>query len=141
MKRQVLISIHKRHLDRILSGEKTLEVRTTWPQNIEIPFQVLMYETGKDGGTKRIRACAECDGFVSLVDADLPLEGELPTEHLMEFSQKSCLEISEIKAYMSNHVLLAGWHLSKVNSCDASLSDIGVKRAPQSWQYIQKKSD
>lgn len=134
--KQVLISIHKRHLDRILSGEKTLEVRTTWPQNLETPFRILMYETGKDGGAKRIRACAECDGFVSLVDADLPLAGELPTKHMLEFSEQSCLEIEEIKAYMSNHVLLAGWHLKNVDSYNASLADIGVKRAPQSWQYI-----
>ena len=134
--KQVLISIHKRHLDRILSGEKTLEVRTTWPQNIDIPFRVLMYETGKNGGAKRIRACAVCDGFVSLLDADLPLGGERPTQYLLEFSKQSCLEISEIESYMATHVLLAGWHLKNVDSYDASLSDIGVKRAPQSWQYI-----
>lgn len=132
----ILISIHKQHLDRILAGKKTLEVRTTWPQSLKPPFKVFMYETGKDGGAKRIRACAECAGYVPLSDSDIPIQDELP-EKVLCFAEKSCLSIEDIRLYLFGHVMIAGWRLENVRAMDAALDDFGIKRPPQSWQYIE----
>ena len=41
----VLLSIKKQWLEKILSGEKTIEVRKTMPWEISYPFVVFCYET------------------------------------------------------------------------------------------------
>lgn len=44
----VLLSIKKQWLEKILSGEKTIEVRKTMPWEISYPFVVFCYETKAD---------------------------------------------------------------------------------------------
>lgn len=46
----VLLSIKKQWLEKILSGEKTVEVRKTMPWEISYPFVVFCYETKANGG-------------------------------------------------------------------------------------------
>lgn len=132
----VLISIHKQYLDKIMTGEKIVEVRTNWPRAAKAPFVILLYETGNSGGSKRIRAKAVCSGYDILHDSDL---WGTNTAVLNEFARKSCLFESELKKYMMAHMSLFGWKLENVQPFDCSLADIGVRRAPQSWQYIKRK--
>lgn len=132
----VLISIHKQYLDKILAGEKTIEVRTNWPRAVKPPFVVLLYETGNGGGSRRVRAKAICSGHDTLHDSDL---WSTDTVKLKEFARKSCLSESELEEYMATHTSLFGWRLENVHPFECHLTDLMVSRAPQSWQYIKGK--
>ena len=46
----VVISIKREWLAKIMSGEKTLEVRKSRPWEISFPFAVFCYETKANGG-------------------------------------------------------------------------------------------
>ena len=52
----VLLSIKKQWLEKILSGEKTIEVRKTMPWEISYPFVVFCYETKANGGAGKVTA-------------------------------------------------------------------------------------
>lgn len=130
----VLISIHKQHLDKILAGEKTIEVRTNWPRAARPPFVVLLYETGNGGGCKRVRAKAICSGHDMLRDSDL---WSTDRTALKEFAQKSCLHESDLKEYMAAHTCLFGWRFENIQPFECSLNDLKILRAPQSWCYIR----
>lgn len=129
--RVVVVSIHKKHLDNILAGKKTIEVRTNWPKAISLPFALVLYETGNSGGSKRIRARATCRNIHKLEDSDVCLQ----KSSFHTFSQKACLSESEISNYMARHTALYGWQLENVCPLDCRLEDAGLKRAPQSWCY------
>ena len=131
----VVLSIHKQYLDKILSGEKTVEVRRNWPQISMTPFTVLLYETAAGKGAQKIRARATCTGCVLLRDTDL--YGGRHEDIVTAFSQQSCLTADMLKTYMGHCLALYGWRLEKVRPLDAALADFGVKRAPQSWCYTQ----
>ena len=132
-KTAVLASIHKEYLDKILSGEKTIEVRTNTPKSILTPFTVFFYETAQGGGARRVLAKALCTGFDILKGTDLTDAGETV---LADFLQKSCLTREQVKKYMGTHTTLFGWKLERVKSVDISLEECGVKRPPQSWVYV-----
>lgn len=56
----VLLSIKKQWLEKILSGEKTIEVRKTMPWEISYPFVVFCYETKANGGAGKVTAAFVC---------------------------------------------------------------------------------
>lgn len=45
MAKSVLISIRPQWVEKIFNGSKTIEVRRTFPKQLETPFEVLVYET------------------------------------------------------------------------------------------------
>lgn len=130
--RKVVLSIHKNFLDKILAGEKTIEVRRSFPKKLPLPFTILFYETGNGGGTKRIRAKATCNGFDLLHIADFQRE---QMETLKAFSQKSCLSHAALSEYIGQRQVLFGWRLENIVPLDSDLDEVGVRRAPQSWCY------
>lgn len=130
----VLVSIHKQYLDKILTGEKTIEVRTNWPRAVKAPFVVLLYETGRGGGSKCVRAKAICSGYDELRDSDLWSKNAAARK---AFAQKSCLPEDGLKEYMAAHTALFGWQLSDVRPFVCTLADLGISRAPQSWCYTK----
>lgn len=133
----VLLSIKKKWLDRIASGEKTIELRKTMPSAIKFPFAVLCYETKANSGSGKVRGAfivnrigvlsPEYFGSKDIAD---PLS---PTN---EFQRKSLVSIEAMDRYMGASKILYGWYISDYISLDYSLEDLGVKRAPQSWQYL-----
>ena len=62
----VLLSIKKQWLEKILSGEKTIEVRKTMPWEISYPFVVFCYETKADGGAGKVTAAFVCHNIDTL---------------------------------------------------------------------------
>lgn len=131
----VVLSIHKQYLDKILSGEKTIEVRRNWPQANMTPFTVLLYETAAGKGARKIRARATCTGCSLLRDTDI--YGGQHKNIVTEFAMQSCLTMDALKTYMGHHLALYGWKLEKVRPLEATLADFGIKRAPQSWCYVK----
>lgn len=62
----VVISIKREWLAKIMSGEKTLEVRKSRPWEISFPFAVFCYETKANGGAGEIIGVFTCEDIDQL---------------------------------------------------------------------------
>ena len=132
-RKAVLLSIKKEWLDKIASGEKTIELRKTMPTAIKFPFAVLCYETMTNGGSGKV-----CGTFIVNQIGVLgpvsfgPRDVDDPLSATNEFQRKSLVSIEEMDEYMGASKFLYGWYVP----LNCSLEALGVKRAPQSWQYL-----
>ena len=152
----ILMSIKKKYLDLIFSGDKKLEIRKTMPVN-NLPVKVLFYETlgnyneisGKyEGSGKIIGECVvnkieifpyehNCDPFNLMKQLDEKVYwikcGEL---------KDTCLTYEELAEYGKERTVY-GWNVTNElckYQTPIELSDLGLKRPPQSWQYLTKNS-
>lgn len=125
----VLMSIHKNWLDKILSGEKILEIRGNYPKSAYLPFQVYLYETRNGGGCGRIRAVALCTNLFRFSKNDLESnEGDA-------FLKASCLTREQLTPFFWSKNVVYGWQLSDVQPLDMALDAVKTSRPPQGWQY------
>lgn len=53
-----------------------------------------------------------------------------------QFVKKSCLTFEQLLEYGNNVGALYGWKVAEPQAINMQLPDFGVKRAPQSWQYV-----
>lgn len=120
MKKAVLISIGPKWCSLIASGEKTLELRKTFPQT-ETPFKCYIYETqGKtdtpwmdeDGhmifrGRGAVIGEFVCDGMERF-DVPFPAYMDQVDTQLLK---SACLSYSEAHAYLG-HRSGCGWRIS-----------------------------
>ena len=167
MARAVLISIHPEWVNRIISGEKNVEIRKTRP-NLGTPFKCYIYETqGKsdtpwideDGhmifrGRGKIVAEFTCDNITE----------DTMGENCDILCVNGCMGLDQIKSYGGNKKLY-GWHISELKIYDTpkllgefkglckveadcgacpyynyTKMDCGgrtVKHPPQSWCYVE----
>lgn len=133
----VLLSIKKEWLDKIESGEKTIELRKTMPTAIKFPFAVLCYETKTNGGSGKVRGTFIVNQIGVLDPVSFgPRDVDDPLSATNEFQRKSLVSIEAMDRYMGASKILYGWYISDYISLDYNLEDLGVKRAPQSWQYL-----
>ena len=136
----VLLSIQKKYLDKILSGEKTIEIRKTRP-NVSLPFTVFFYETAADDGAKRVLASGICDDievFRCIDNLTAFIAGSV-TEQMETFSRVGCISQQDLYEYGRDCANLYGWHISHIQKLDCALSEYGIRKAPQSWQYIKNR--
>lgn len=132
----VLISIRPKWCQKIISGEKTIEIRKTRPR-LNPPFKCCIYQTGK-GGVIGEFVCDEI--FDLLWGARIP----------SDIARGACLEPVEIHEYLGIGAG-CGWHISNLKIYDTprELSEfIGLRtglgsielrvleRPPQSWCYV-----
>lgn len=131
MSKSVMISIRPKWCEKIVNGEKTIEVRKTRPK-LETPFKCYIYETGgfveKDGtmtfmpgGTvigefmcdaiSRVNICGFWD------DSGKQLDNRL---------KETCLTPEELCNYLGEKVGY-GWHISGLKMYDAP-RDLGELR-------------
>lgn len=194
MSRAVLISIRPKWCEKIIRGEKKIEVRKTRPK-LETPFKVYIYCTKaeerlafilKDGDENygeiyhgktffcKVEKCSVCDMW----GKRQKVVGEFICDRVIDLFANSrfwlneddvrhtCLTADEIRTYANGANKLYGWHISdlkiynqpkelnefkglcKVKSdccacpyynyskldCDGRT----IKRAPQSWQYVEE---
>lgn len=141
----VLMSIRPRWLNRILRGEKTVEVRKTFPQTTYLPFRVLLYETtgptdvpwmDEDGhaiwkGQGMIIGECMCDDIYDIKRTESGHERKY--DEAMD--SLSNAELSEYLGECAGY----GWHLTdvKVYETPVSIKKYGLNRPPQSWRYIE----
>lgn len=162
MSRAVLISIRPEWVEKILAGEKKMEVRKTRP-NMETPFKCYIYCTnsgvamgmwGKHGKVVGEFTCNKVTNLFSnsrfWLDEDYVLQ--------------TCLSAAEIRKYANGANGLYGWHISNLKiydtpkelskfsrpfencigkTCDefgCALCENGghIKRPPQSWRYVEE---
>lgn len=164
MAKAVLISIRPEWVEKILAGEKTLEVRKNRP-NMGTPFKCYIYCTnsgvamgmwGKHGKVVGEFACNKVTNLFSNSRFWLNEDDVLQT----------CLSAAEIRKYAKGANGLYGWHISKLEIYDTPIplstfkglckieADCGcchyynytkmdcdgrtIKRPPQSWCYVEE---
>ena len=106
----------------MVTGEKILELRKTKPR-CRTPFRVLVYVTGGVGIAGEF-VCPEV----------------LEIKNFREAEGKSLVPARDIHSYATggrNNVY--GWGVSAVEEYEKPLplATLGIKRAPQSWQYMR----
>ena len=123
MSKAVMISIRPKWVEKIASGEKTIEVRKTKPK-LETPFRCYIYETQgwveRDGIMAfrlggRVIGEFTCER-IALIAYD---GGELSSTTNAAFSPATCLTQTEIIAYIGDKGRCYGWHISDLRIYDA----------------------
>lgn len=125
----IIATIKAVHLGNIRRGAKLYEIRKTCPK--EVPFKVLCCES-KSGG--KIKAEFVVDYTEQEHTADVP-----------DLVAKSCVSQMEALEYSQDRRVYF-WHISDmVDYCNTkghrvcNISEFGLKRPPQSWQYVRSK--
>ena len=138
MAKAVLISIRPKWVDKILNGEKTLEVRKTRP-NMEMPFKVYIYCTAGNlsykvnggmvcnvSGGKIVVGEFTCDNIATYnydycphpeigMDYDC---GDSWWEIDDEDLKSACLAEKEFRYYAFGREEMYGWHISDLKIYD-----------------------
>ena len=167
--RAVLISIRPEWVEKILAGEKTLEVRKNRP-NMKTPFKCYIYCTNSDVAMgmwgKRGKVVGEfvCDkitwlthvGFSGLLGIRLvAMKDRYTIDDSFGFSE-SCLTTPQIEKYLGGKDGYA-WHISNLEIYDVPLEltvfrkpelptglryeEDAIKRSPQSWCYVRDRNE
>lgn len=139
----VLISIRPKWVDKIMNGQKILEVRKTKPK-LDLPFKCYIYQSGKN----LLKAV-----YGSEFSKNDFVVGEFTCDRIEEYKYSDCggcdiddetlletmLEWDEINIYANGKSIFC-WHISDLKIYDEpkELSDFGLKRSPQSWQYVEE---
>ena len=142
--KSVMLSIQPKWVEKIVNGEKTIEVRKSAPK--EVPFKAYIYETkgatempwvDEDGhfiykGRGQVIGEFICDKVMFLTP--LGLRG---FEMRDEILKSICLTNDDLNAYGGLKTLY-GWHISDLKIYDTPmlLEELGVDKAPQSWRYV-----
>lgn len=119
----VLMSMKPEWWEKILDGEKTLEIRKTHPQNerLEWPVTVLVYVSG----TGAVQGQFLCPGYME-------------TNFMPYLEKPSCVPLADLKEYAGGK-RLSGWLVQNPEKFDAPspLAEFGLDRPPMSWQYVE----
>ena len=152
--KSVLISIRPEWVEKIASGEKTIEVRKTVPK--EVPFKCYIYMTqgtyknlglySEDIYQNRMKVIGEfiCDKVYLIKNQRnrfvVANEEQGVTN---EIARQSCLDYDDMVNYLGNKDGY-GWHIADLKIYDKprELSEFWgrkkLTRPPQSWQYVEE---
>ena len=148
--KKVLISIQPRWCELIFNGQKTIEVRKSFPRQLETPFEVLVYCTkGKENekmcfdryspyiGNGKVIGSFVCDKVYKIVpDGEYYSNGyDIDDDMLSE----TCLGRGYLTGYGLGYTLY-GWHITapKLYDKPRELGEFGIARAPMSWCYVDE---
>ena len=122
----VLMSMKREWWEKILSGEKRLEIRKTAPtggagEPEPWPLLVLVYVSG----TGAVQGQFLCNGWVK-------------TNLLRYLAGASCVPEADLEKYAAGKSL-CGWIVSAPEAYDtpSPLAEFGLERPPMSWQYVE----
>lgn len=117
--KSVIISIRPEWCEKILNGEKTIEVRKSAPK--ELPIKVYIYET--KGSSKKGRGkvigefiCDKVDFVAPWGIEDIPLF--YSDKWVKEILKKACLTCDEAIAYQGNKSDIYAWHITALKIYD-----------------------
>lgn len=123
MSKAVLISIRPEWVEKILSGEKTLEVRKTRPK-LETPFKVYIYCTAGN------LSYEVNNGMMCNISGGKLVVGEFTCNKVTNLFSNSrfwlneddvlqtCLSAAEMRKYANGANGLYGWHISDLKIYD-----------------------
>ena len=153
--KSVMLSIQPKWVEKIVKGEKTIEVRKSVPK--EVPFKAYIYETkgatempwvDEDGhfiykGRGQVIGEFICDRIEPLTEYDLLYEG-----HYVE--KETRVPTEELLSYKGKNDFLYGWHISDLKIYDKP-KELGnfftpmgkrpsymIERPPQSYMYVEE---
>ena len=141
MSKAVMLSVRPKWCEKIVSGEKTIEVRKTRPK-LDTPFKCYIYCT-IDGIKKMpkdyIAESVERGKIIGEFTCDqiFPVNvfdnGSIQN-WLFEHMERSCLTYEELADYIGNGKTGHGWHISDLRIYDAPRELSEFRRAcPNSW--------
>lgn len=124
----VLMSMKPKWWEKILAGEKPLEIRKTAPkggagQPEPWPLLVLVYVSG----TGAVQGQFLCHGWVK-------------TNYMPYLEKLSCVPLADLVRYAGGPgKSLYGWIAKDPEKYDtpSPLAEFGLTRPPMSWQYIE----
>lgn len=143
-KPDVLMSIRPHWCELIFSGKKTLEIRKSIPK-LNPPFRVLAYCTSPKTTDENLWVTVP-GGYNYLGNYHIIGEFVCPQTVDMrdvggdDFERKSCLTLEDWLRYTEGHKgNVWGWEIKtpKLYPVPLTLEDVGLKRPPQSWQYVE----
>ena len=145
--KSILISIKPEWVAKILGRDKTIEIRKTAPK-CKLPIDVYIYCTkgayigylskiyvGKVVAKFTLKEIEECvNPYFSkgtFATKTMTYEGLLSNSQLTE---------TEFSEYINKGARGYAWHISDLEIFDEpkKLNDFGLKRAPQSWCYVEE---
>ena len=134
----ILISIKPTWCDLIFSGQKIDEIRRTVPKDTRFPYTVYIWQTGNGGCVGRFTV-----RHFTFIQAWMDDDG---TKHLGNcIGLRHCVDENELFDYLYKGNIPGkhfsggwAWRIEDLVRFDKpmSLSDFGLKRPPQSWQYV-----
>lgn len=150
MQSKIIQSIHHEHAENILIGAKGYEMRKTAPKGGKFPYIIYLYETkhpyrDADGilhpGAGAVVGFYVCKTIIKTNAFGAALhKSNTPEEAAAraEIAKRACLTEEQLIAYAGGkdvyaYVVSAPTRFSKPRP----LSDFGISRPPQSWQFIK----
>lgn len=118
----VILSLHQKWWQKMAAGEKVLELRKSKPQ-CKAPFRVLVYITGGVG-----------------IAGEFICQEVLEIKNFEEAEKKSRVPAHDIHNYATgSRRKVYGWEVAAVKEYPrtVALAELGISRAPQSWQYMR----
>ena len=122
----VLVSIRPEWWEKILSGEKTLEIRKSAPQSkdgrtFRWPLTVLVYVSG----IGEVQGKFTCPGWVK-------------TNLLEMLVERSHVSMEALRIYAKGGSVY-GWAIQSPEKFDtpSPLAEFGLNTPPMSWQYVE----
>lgn len=138
MSKAVLLSIHPKWAEKIYSGEKEVEWRKTFPTEATPGMPVLIYETAP--------VCMVTGLFYwiskeSLIIRGPDFDGQEIHPTAKRIIEAGCVPLEDLEKYQGENGRLYAWNVrGKMKFSEPhQLSEYGLSRAPQSWQYITIK--
>ena len=138
MSKAVLISIRPKLCEKIISGEKTIEVRKTRPK-MDTPFKCYIYKCGNG----KVVGEFLCDQIIE----------DRTYGHNEEFYRADCMSAYDAAAYAMQSPMY-GWHISDLRVYDHprdlweftglretkfGAEPVPITRPPQSWRYVEEE--
>ena len=162
-KKAIIISIRPEWVEKILNGEKTIELRKTLP-NCKYPIDVYIYctksdryhldwEFGKNVHDKRWFCWAKKAPYYQehqeIYSGKVIAKFTLPYGLLLDrydawvITEKAKVSKEEFFEYKGTKKEIYGWKIENpiVFKKPKELSEFGLKRPPQSWHYIEITED
>lgn len=126
--RAVIMSVKPKWWEKMLAGEKDLEIRKTAPKGgaggpEPWPLLVLVYVSG----TGAVQGQFTCPGYIK-------------TNLLAGIHQRACLTLADLTAYAGGPgKSVCAWIVKAPEKYDdpCPLAEFGLTRPPMSWQYIE----
>lgn len=138
MSKAVLISIRPEWCEKIMTGQKTIEVRKTRPK-MNPPFKCYIYKCGNG----KVIGEFLCDQIIE----------DRTYGHNEEFYRAACMSAYDAAAYAMQSPMY-GWHISDLRVYDHprdlweftglretkyGLAPGPITRPPQSWRYVEEE--
>lgn len=122
MEKAVLLSLHPEWWEPMKKRQKTLEVRRTRPNNVELPVRVIVYLTAP----------------VSAIVGEFLCSDFVQTSKPERLVRNSCVPLEQLERYADGGSL-CGWVIWDVTEWPERmpLSSLGLERPPQSWCYVE----